>query len=1243
MFRHFKSYLLCGLLGLTTLTFASIVAPVVNALRDDKPALTDDQKKKVNAVNDQLRNADQSIELAEGVRRSADSKVTLINDRTSFDEANETALRKLEELADAIRSVTTLSVISSLDSTKTEVEKVKTDLTAARDALPAEAEGLPEEIGVARKKVTEQIARLTKQSKAQDDAKKKLQDALAAVPDKVKALTELFPQRISEIAAIAQDADAAALIPALSSNMATLVEVEAQRRVLRTRWKEVASALAQAGSENADKNKAVVDAIDALDSKVNNDVLKKLQPWFGKLATHAKNQSTHVLEILANLIKDPVMNGPDALKRTSEASGVHDELLGVTEGWTKLNAQLQGVTISGFNLNTTSQAAKELGDADTRLTIDIAVVQDGLTGDASEFIADQVSLYYFTDVERIMRMLNSATSEIGGIKGARERAALERQKLTTTELDLAAALDAVNAAQQRVNTLQKELDESKRGFSAASDILRIATRNLTGVQADHTKNEDRFNLAKSEFDANPTDPDKKVALDRATEEKLRSSDRLKTYQERNDFATRERDAAKERNDVLADEQAGLPTKIQQAKDQLENAQSAVSRQRRAAFLAAQAESEAFVLARDNRPFLFAPAIASTRDPVHRVLMYAFSDSKTIFLRGNPNDVETVKDIIAKFDRPAPQARLTLWTMEMSSDTSAKGTKNFNRALILIEEELANNRALTSAAISFLRHCLNEEVNGVAASFAREHGANPQFRELPRAEQFALARLQFYSAEVLTRLGFDNDLTNANKLREQLRFARLVIPDPAGTTTLGETLMVLCLGTRTARGTVINRFRTELKAQLLKLGLTDSTAANEPSWKTDSVVFASTARVLGLDMDSKSSDPFTPAQEEIVRALERILIQRATAEVRSASDQLHVIELQKSEIEKQTMEASVNDDQKKQLDLRLIQLEARRRNIVRAAIPLINLVREKFGIGRYVPLTLSDQKKEVDRARQELRGFGASRTEIDPRRNDNARIAAADQMLKEMIIAVEDDIERHFVQRMLNSLREKITRENIGVGVGVMQRTSMLATNRLLARVDPRASAQLAVGEEQNILQSVQQLAQIYLSTQAAGPLGLLGALNRQPSEAPPEIYGINTGNTFQVTPIFDPSGQALRFKFDFVGMTRVQEPNGTVSRQLPRIERHTVNTEVQLSNLEIREISRFEANSRIGRPTEYSGGLPIVRDIPKARPYLPLLGWFVRKGGKAAVVQQSLIFGQTTMYPTIQDIMDLLTSPVTAQ
>src|SRR5215216_2589763 len=312
-------------------------------------------------------------------------------------------------------------------------------------------------------------------------------------------------------------------------------------------------------------------------------------------------------------------------------------------------------------------------------------------------------------------------------------------------------------------------------------------------------------------------------------------------------------------------------------------------------------------------------------------------------------------------------------------------------------------------------------------------------------------------------------------------------------------------------------------------------------------------------------------------------------------------------------------------MRRLQLRAKRRNLVRQVISLSDWLKARTGLAPTLDLdNLRQRVNSVGNVNTsevvELRGFADAAYSLNPLRTANPRVAAADQMLKDLIIAVEDDLERIFIQRMLNRLRNKITKDKIGVGVGVMQRTSVLATNRLLARVDPRASAQLAVGEEQNILQSVQQLAQIYLTTQTGGALGLLSALNKQPQDAPPEIYGINSGNTFQVTPIFDPSGQALRFKFDFVGMTRIQEPNGSVSRQLPRIERHSVNTEVQLSNLEIREISRFDSNTRIGRPTEYVGGLPIIKDIPKVRPYLPLLGWFIRKGGKAAVVQQSLIF-----------------------
>lgn len=225
--------------------------------------------------------------------------------------------------------------------------------------------------------------------------------------------------------------------------------------------------------------------------------------------------------------------------------------------------------------------------------------------------------------------------------------------------------------------------------------------------------------------------------------------------------------------------------------------------------------------------------------------------------------------------------------------------------------------------------------------------------------------------------------------------------------------------------------------------------------------------------------------------------------------------------------------------------------------------------------------------------------------------------------------------MIRGLRNRLT-EEAKVSVGVLERESLLATNRGKARIDPRASAQLAVGTEEDILSGVQQLAQLYATVQTGGALAALGALQQQPREPQPEIVALTTGNKFEVTPVFDPSGQALRFKFDFVASTLVQEPNGSTDPQFPRIERHTVNTEVQLSNLETREISRFESDARLGRPARYWGGLPILKDIPYVRPWVPLVGWFVRKAGSNAVAQQSVIFGQTTIYPTIGAMIDLL-------
>jgi hypothetical protein len=185
---------------------------------------------------------------------------------------------------------------------------------------------------------------------------------------------------------------------------------------------------------------------------------------------------------------------------------------------------------------------------------------------------------------------------------------------------------------------------------------------------------------------------------------------------------------------------------------------------------------------------------------------------------------------------------------------------------------------------------------------------------------------------------------------------------------------------------------------------------------------------------------------------------------------------------------------------------------------------------------------------------------------------------------------------------------------------------------------LSIGEETDILQSVEQLAQIYLTAQTGGALAAVSSLNQLPHEKEPEIYGITNNGTFEVRPVFDPSGQALRFTFDHVTANAIREPDATVNPRFPHVERHTVNAEVQISNLEIREISRFSSNSQLGLPSRYWGGIPVLKDIPYARPYVPLLGWFVRHRGRSATTTQSFIFGQSITYPTIADLMDLLST-----
>ncbi len=118
--------------------------------------------------------------------------------------------------------------------------------------------------------------------------------------------------------------------------------------------------------------------------------------------------------------------------------------------------------------------------------------------------------------------------------------------------------------------------------------------------------------------------------------------------------------------------------------------------------------------------------------------------------------------------------------------------------------------------------------------------------------------------------------------------------------------------------------------------------------------------------------------------------------------------------------------------------------------------------------------------------------------------------------------------------------------------------------------------------------------------------------------------------------KALRFQFDHVKNTNVLDANGS-NPALPRVDSHTASMTVQLSNMEIRELTRFETNVKLGAPEKRWGGIPLLNSIyPLSE--LPLIGWFSRTNGRDAVSQTSVIFAQNAMYPTIGDLSQLLGS-----
>ncbi|HEY0073279.1 MAG TPA: hypothetical protein VGB77_04185 [Abditibacteriaceae bacterium] len=1016
---------------------------------------------------------------------------------------------------------------------------------------------------------------------------------------------------------------------------------------------------------------------------------------------------------------------------------------------------------------------------------------------------EQVTLYYYSDVEGLMRYLNPA---------AQKPNAEAADAAKTEQKELAKKRGALIAAQLKVNTLQSSLqnlidsqkrvpqnrDKALERWKAAQRDVQSKTRTfderkkaLEAAQEAKDKADTAVTEAENAL-AEAPDEEKEAAqkeLDKAKNVQKAAEKSLGTALENRDdaqcdlcFAQRaSSDAQKqfEKLNKLAENPSDEANTILKA---LGDAQGEVETAKATLGQALADESAAFAASRDNPIALMARGDKDADQPNQRVDLFAYKDARTIFIRGERNDVQVVKDLIAKFDRPTPQARLGLLTLQLSSKSNSNGARSMNLAVQQIEEMLGATRARMALAQGILREVINEEVNKMALT----NGHGVLYATAP--DPAYLRRITFYNPEVVQRLGMVNsdasrvpfnelsaalilraneihtiklddvakrlqaDKTNFNTatnnmglsqgttnyvhraiediaaklngapdtqaqkgiaddliaLSRQLAnpgvswlrnnsqdgfrvaFLKANLPDPAGTTTLGESLLVLSLARRNTVAKIIDEFELRLKnAQI-------PTVEGEMPvhFPRGSHRFSQLRAVLGVSSGTGvPDDSLTAAQKEIVLALQRVGIGRVRTMVRHNAEQLHSIAAalrvsryaERSDYEKLNppnmagQAGAVNHIKDQPLprnlettppvplteqDLTWGTIEGQRRaqaillseakQLVLETLVAIQWLSDEYNLPlidkefldvdpilhfmQITPQTFASAEgmSMIERLSAEMDALWAPDV-------TNARIAAADEMLKRIIIAAEDDMDRNFVRPMVDDLINQVRRK--GVAVGVMQRTQVLASNRLIARTEPRGTAQLALGRETDAILGAQTLLDLgkmglggatgVLGTAAAVTQGTLKIAKQLPPEKNPELYGLETGGSFTILPVIDPSGQALRFRFDYVLNTPVHDPKGTVNPQMPTLTQ-TTNTEVQLSNLEIRSIADFDATVQLGLTERYKGGIPILNDIPGIQK-LPLIGWFNFTRGKAPIAQKSILVGQATIYPTIGDLTNLLT------
>jgi hypothetical protein len=286
----------------------------------------------------------------------------------------------------------------------------------------------------------------------------------------------------------------------------------------------------------------------------------------------------------------------------------------------------------------------------------------------------------------------------------------------------------------------------------------------------------------------------------------------------------------------------------------------------------------------------------------------------------------------------------------------------------------------------------------------------------------------------------------------------------------------------------------------------------------------------------------------------------------------------------------------------------------------------------------------------------------------AHVSNVDNYLKRLAVALEDDVMAQFYNPAMMDVRR--ASRYWDVTLSQVENTTVLTNNRSFAKVSPTATMELDLPSRQiliteavrggkalateygNLLKDPTFLAAASISA-GRPPLGLNsrqsflqgiqdpidGAYGNPRPEfgaalegliPDPAVYKFETGTGYEIRPVIQPDGHSIVYTFDYMYTTNVREPVRADEKHLGRVKRHFVHTDVQTSSYEMREVSRYNVALKASRTAR---GVPLLEDVPGVGAlFRPL-------PNQESSLQQNIIYGTSTIYPTLFDLMGLRWSP----